>query len=264
MGWPGRRWRNDDRPTRDWRLSALDRYVFDLQGFLVFEHALDPGTVERLRSVIDAQSLPSPDETLERQRFGGGGRLFSWDPAFRDLLDHPLAMAVLEELIGPYVRLDHAYGIAMRPGTSGLGLHGPAEPFDSSQYYVHRMGVIRNGLVSLSWSLSDGVAGDGGFGCIPGSHRASSPLPPGAESLVVEVPQSAGSLLVFTEALVHCTIPWQGTSTRQAVLYKYAPGSTAWDPSPGVSPDVVASMSARQRRFFQPASVGGRIPTFES
>ena len=138
------------------------------------------------------------------------------------------------ELIGPNVRLDHAYGITMRPGTSGLGLHGPAEPFDSSQYYLHRMGVMRSGLLTLSWSLSGGGPGDGGFGCIPGSHRTSEPLPLGAESLVVEVPQPAGSLLVFTEALMHCTIPWQGADTRWAVLYKYSPGSTAWGSSPAV------------------------------
>ena len=264
MGWPGRRGRNEDRPTKAWRLSALDRYVFDLRGYLVFEHALDPGAVERLQSVINSRGLPPPDETIERQRFGQGGQLFAWDPAFCDLLDHPLAIAVLQELIGPYVRLDHAYGIAMRSGTSGLGLHGPAEPFDASQYYVHRMGAIRSGLLSLSWSLSDALPGDGGFGCIPGSHRASTPLPPGAESLVVEVPQSAGSLLVFTEALMHCTVPWQGAATRHALLYKYAPGSTAWDPSPGVRPEVVAAMSPRQRRFFQPPSVGGRVPTLDS
>ncbi len=264
MGWPARRWRNEDQPIRAWRLSALDRYVFDLRGYLVFEHVLDAPTVERLRSVIDAQGLPPPDETIDRQRFGQHGRLFSWDPAFCDLLDHPLAIAVLEDFIGPYVHLDHAYGIIMGAGTSGLGLHGPAEPFDSSQYYVYRMGVMRNGLLSLSWSLSDGSPGDGGFGCIPGSHRASAPLPPGAESLVVEVPQSVGSLLVFTEALMHCTIPWRGASTRQALLYKYSPGSTAWDPSPAAPPDVVAAMSARQRRLFQPPSVGGRQPTLET
>jgi hypothetical protein len=264
VGWPGRRGRNEDRPTKTWRLSALDRYVFDLRGYLVFEHALDPATVARLQAVINARGLPPPDETIERQRFGQGGQLFAWDPAFCDLLDHPLTIAVLQELIGPYVRLDHAYGIVMRPGTSGLGLHGPAEPFDSSQYYVHRMGVIRNGLVSLSWSLSDGLPGDGGFGCIPGSHRASTPLPAGAESLVVEVPQSAGSLLVFTEALMHCTVPWQGAAARHALLYKYSPGSTAWDPSPGAPPEVVAAMSPRQRRFFQPPSVGGRVPTLDS
>ena len=43
---------------RTWRLSALDRYVFDLRGYLLFEHALDPGTVDRLRSVINDQGLP--------------------------------------------------------------------------------------------------------------------------------------------------------------------------------------------------------------
>ena len=242
-------------------LSDLDRYVFDLQGYLLFEDALDSKTVERLRSVIAAQGLSPPNETIEGQRFGQGGQLFTWDLAFHDLLDHTLALAVLSELIGPYVRLDHAYGIAMRPGTSGLGLHGPAEPFDASQYYLYRMGAMRNGLLSLSWSLSDGAPGDGGFGCIPGSHRASGPLPVGAESLVVEVAQPQGSLLVFTEALMHCTIPWRGTDTRRTLIYKYSPGSTAWDPSPGVPPEVVASMSPRQRRFFQPPSVGGRVPT---
>jgi hypothetical protein len=171
---------------------------------------------------------------------------------------------VLVAFIGPLVRLDHAYGITMSPGTSGLGLHGPGEPFDASQYYVHRMGAIRNGLLTLSWSLTDGGPGNGGFGCIPGSHRASERLPAGAESLLVEVPQPAGSLLVFTEALMHCTVDWQGSGTRRALLYKYSPGSTAWGPWPPAPADVVSSMTPRQQRFFQPPSVGGRIPTVDS
>ena len=160
------------------------------------------------------------------------------------------------------MRLDHAYGIAMRPGTSGLGLHGPAEPFDASQYYLYRMGAMRNGLLSLSWSLSDGCPATVASAAFPASHRASAPLPPGAESLVVEVPQSQGSLLVFTEALMHCTIPWQGASTRHALLYKYSPGSTAWDPSPAAPRRSGGIDVGRQRRFFQPPSVGGRTPTF--
>jgi hypothetical protein len=242
-------------------LSALDRYTFDLRGYLLFEGVLDRRTVARLRDAIEVQRLPPADDTIERQRFGQGGRLFSWDRSFCDLVDHPVALTVLLDLIGPYVRLDHAYGITMAPGTAGLGLHGPAEPFDASQYYVHRMGVMRCGLLSLCWSLADARPGDGGFGCIPGSHRASYPLPAGAESLMVEVPQPAGSLLVFTEALMHRTYPWRGSDTRWALLYKYSPGSTAWDPNPAAPPDVVATMSARQRRFFQAPAVGGRAPT---
>jgi hypothetical protein len=244
-------------------LTPLDRYTFDLRGYLLFEGVLDHKLEARLRQAIDSQRLPPADETIERQRFGQGGQLFAWDRAFGDLIDHPAALAVLAELIGPYVRLDHAYGITMRPGTPGLGLHGPEEPFDSSQYYLSRLGAMRSGLLSLCWSLSEGGPGAGGFGCIPGSHRASYPLPPGAESLVVEVPQPAGSLLVFTEALMHRTEIWRGPDTRWVLLYKYSPGSTAWDPYPPVPAHVVATLSARQQRFFQPPFVGGRAPTLD-
>jgi hypothetical protein len=244
-------------------LGALERYRFDLQGYLLFEDVLRPHQVGSLRTAVERQHLPEPDETIERQRFGQGGQLFEWDRGFAELVDHPLVTAVLAELVGPYVRLDHAYGIVMRPGTSGLGVHGPAEPFDPAQYYLHRMGQMRSGLLSFSWSLADGRAGDGGFGCVPGSHKASEPLPAGAEALVVEVPQPAGSLLVFTEALVHCTLPWRGAGTRRAVLYKYSPGSSAWDGRPAAAPEVVATMTARQRRFFEPPFVGGRRPALD-
>ncbi|MGH9125901.1 MAG: phytanoyl-CoA dioxygenase family protein, partial [Acidimicrobiales bacterium] len=135
--------------------------------------------------------------------------------------------------------------------------------FYASQYYLHRMGAMRSGLLTFTWSLVDTCAGDGGFGCIPGSHKANEPLPRGAESLLVEVPQKAGSLLVFTEALMHCTVPWRAKDTRWAVLFKYSPGATAWGATPAAPPELVGRMTPRQQRFFQPPSVGGRVPTFD-
>ena len=252
-------WRR--RPSwRVHRLSALDRYAFDTGGYLLVEGVLGPGEVDALRAVVAAQGLSEPAESVASQRFGWNGDLLTWDPALRDLVDHPLVVEVLAAFIGPHVRLDHAYGIAMRPGTSGLGVHGPAWPFDPAQYYVHRAGAIRSGLLTFSWSLTDGGPGSGGFGCIRGSHRAAEPLPAGAERLVEEVAQPAGSLLVFTEALVHCTLPWRGSSTRQALLYKYSPGSSAWAAGPAAPPEVVALMTDRQRCLLEPPFVGGRQP----
>ena len=244
-------------------LSSLQQYAFDVDGYLLLDHALDGRTVRRLRSAIEAQRLPAPDGTIGRQRFGGQGQLFEWDPAFTDLIDHPWVVAVLRDLIGSHVRLDHAYGIVMAPGTAGLGLHGPAEPFDPAQYYVSRLGVPRSGLLAFSWALTDGQPGQGGFGCIPGSHRATVALPPGAESMLVEVPQPAGSLLVFTEAMAHCTIPWEGPGPRLVVMLKYSPGNSAWDPEPAAPPATVAAMPEARRLFFQPPSVGGRRPVIE-
>lgn len=244
-------------------LGALDRYTFDVRGYLLFEDVLAPSTVAELRDAVAARGLPPPGPSVESQRFGWNGDLLRWHRGFRNLVDHPLVLAVLSDLVGPHVRLDHAYGIAMSPGTSGLGLHGPVRPFDPAQYYVHRGGAMRSGLVAFSWSLTGGTPGQGGFGCIPGSHRADEPLPVGADALVQEVPQPPGSLLVFTEALVHCTLPWRGDGTRLALLYKYSPGSSAWSGAVVAPPDVVGVLTERQRRLVEPPYVGGRPPALD-
>lgn len=241
-------------------LTPLERYAFDTRGYLLFADVLPAATIDRLQRALAGQNLPPAGESIESQRFGWHGELLAWHQGFRDLMDHPLVCAVLETFIGPYARMDHAYGIVMAPGTGGLGVHGPAWPFDPAQYYLHRAGTIRSGLVSLSWALSDGRPGDGGFGCIPGSHRADEPLPQGADTLVQEVVQPAGSLLVFTEALVHCTLPWSGGGDRRVLLYKYSPGSSTWAPAASAPPAALEAMTDRQRRLLEPPYVGGRRP----
>ncbi len=245
------------------RMSAIGRYQFDVSGFLVFEDALDPAEMSTLRKAIEGQGINPPGEAVMEQRFGFQSDLLALHQAFRDLIDHPLAVDVLAELIGPHARLDHCYGIAMRAGTAGLGLHGPATPFDASQYYLYRGGRMRSGLLSFNWALTDAEPGQGGFGCIPGSHRAEEPVPEGAESLVVEIPQRAGSLLVFTEALVHCTVPWNGSEDRLALLYKYSPGNSTWACYPAARPEVLPLLTPRQRKLVEPPYVGGREPSLD-
>ena len=238
--------------------SALDRYAFDCRGWVLQEDVLDAATVSSLREAIAEQRLPPPGPTIEQQRFGGHGELLRWDPGFRELLDHPVVVDALSWLVGPTARLDHSYGIMMRPGTGGLGLHGPQQPFDPSQFYVHRGGRMWNGLVAFLWALTEAEPGNGGFGCISGSHKADEPLPPDAHGLVEEVTQRAGSVVVFTEALFHCTIPWTGADDRYSLLYKYCPGHMAWARRPPATPDVVATLSERQRLLVEPPYVEAR------
>lgn len=242
------------------KFSALHRYLFDCRGWVLFEDVLDGGDVAALRDAIAAQDLPRAGVSVTQQRFGEHGDLLRWHAGFRDLVDHPLVLDALRHLVGPTARLDHSYGIVMRPGTSGLGLHGPVPPFDPSQFYVYRGGQMWNGMVAFSWALTDAAPGQGGFGCLSGSHRAEEPLPPGAERLVEEVPQRRGSLVVFTEALFHCTVPWAGTEDRFSLLYKFCPGNSAWARRAPAPPDVVELLSARQRVLVEPPAVEGHSP----
>lgn len=234
-------------------LTDHERYRFDLHGYLVRRDVLSSREVRALRAAVAGLSLPTPGTTIQSQRFRDHlGR----HQAFRDLMDHAGIIDVLVDLCGPFVRLDHAYGIVMVSGTSGLALHGGGTPHDPAQYYRVVDGRMVNGLVAVQWALVDHRPGDGGFCCIPGSHKASFARPePGETDLVVEVPMRAGDLVVFTEALTHGTLPWRGVEDRLTLLYKYSPGHLSWGREWETYPPLVPMLTPRQRRLVQPPSV---------
>ena len=239
-------------------LSDAERYEFDLRGFLVRRGALTPAEVDSLNSAVDGLALAEPAETIQSQRFSGHlGR----SAAFQALIDHPAVLDVVVELCGRHVRLDHAYGIVMAPGTSGLGLHGGATPFDPAQYYVTRGGRIHCGLVAAQWALVDHPPGGGGFCCVPGSHKAAFELPTDPDAaLVQEVELRAGDVVLFTEALTHATVDWQGPGTRRALLYKYSPGSSTWAEETRWPAELVGQLTDRQKLLLQPPSVAYHQP----
>jgi len=240
-------------------LTAQQRYAFDVNGFLVLEGVLSSDHAAYLSSVVEARRLPPAGPSIASQRFED--EFLLWDDGFRDLLDQDTVLPLLRDLVGDHVRLDHAYGIVMAPNSSGLGLHGGGTPLDPSQYYLHRGGRMYNGLTTVTWSLVDSGPGQGGFGCIPGSHKAAEPLPPEIpSSWVREVPLRAGSVLLFTEALTHCTVPWTAPVERRAVLFKYAPGHLAWNRWKEPRRALWRSLSDRQRRLFQPPAVSPHEP----
>jgi hypothetical protein len=242
-------------------LTPEARYFFDVNGYLVIDGVLPRREAQRLNELVTAQRLPAPAGSITSQRFDAG--FLRWDPGFRALLDHRVVLPRLRDLLGDFLRLDHAYGIVMAPGTSGLGLHGGGTPWDPSQYYVHRGGRMHNGVTTVTWSLVDAEPGHGGFGCIPGSHKAAEPLPGRVPAeWVREIPMAAGSLLIFTEALTHTTLPWAAPYDRRALLFKYSPGHLAWGRHEAAPADLWPLLNGTQRRLFQPPAVAPHDPLF--
>lgn len=233
-------------------LTAEERYEFDLRGYLIRRGALTPDMVRLLRLAVVELGHGRAGDTIQSQRFSGH---LVHHKVFRDLIDHQAVLEPLLEMCGPNVRLDHTYGITMRPASGGLGLHGGGTPHDPAQFYRVENGRMYNGLVAVQWALVDHRPGDGGFGCIPGSHKASFALPKAPSDLVTEVPLAAGDVVLFTEALTHCTIAWRGAADRLSLLYKYAPGHLAWGTDYENLAALASLVSERQRRFLQPPAV---------
>jgi ectoine hydroxylase-related dioxygenase (phytanoyl-CoA dioxygenase family) len=127
---------------------------------------------------------------------------------------------------------------------------------------------MRSGLTAVTYCLTGAAPGDGGFCCIPGSHKSNfaTSLPADVRTYrrqphyLVQPALQPGDAVIFTEALVHGTAPWRAGHERRALLYKYSPGHSAWMGEYYDAGDY-PGLSERQRRILAPPSVGDRPPS---
>ena len=158
-------------------MTPHERYLFDLQGFIEVPDALDVAQLAELNRILDEKidGAMAPDATTHRFGF----TMLDWGPAFRDLVDNPRIVPYLEQLVSPRFRLDHDYADIIRKGDGPIGtsLHGGAIPFDPLYSYTCVNEEIRCGLTVVAYNLKDVNPGDGGFGCVPGSHKSNFRFP---------------------------------------------------------------------------------------
>jgi|EP01046_Picozoa_sp_COSAG06_P016122 hypothetical protein len=214
-------------------------FEFDINGFICVRNVLDAATVERMNSALEASEsfhsdLHGPGRDGTRFKFG------HVDPMFMELMEQPTMLAFLREIMGEWFRLDHTTGIAMSSDRHAKGapwevlenLHGGEKGDQGEHHYQYHQGRIYNNLTVIMFMLADVNPGDGGFTCIPGSHKANHPWPDEvyphsllASSHLVHQPSlKKGDMLIFTEALVHGTTYWTGEQDRRLVSFKFCPG----------------------------------------
>jgi ectoine hydroxylase-related dioxygenase (phytanoyl-CoA dioxygenase family) len=233
-----------DGPAIATGLSHKTKYLFDLNGFIVLRGVFNADEVTSANAAIDAHedselherkgqlrtsglygrqsSALSGDGSTGRKDMGG---MLGWEKPhcepFRNLLCHKHVAPVLNELLGVGYRLDHSpLMITQEKGAEGHTLHGgavtesgePAWPLA----YEFRHGQMRNQLLTVCMQLQDAGPGDGGFCVVPGSHKSNYPVPPDLADLAdpelaefVQQPEMyPGDVLLFTEAVLHGTLPW--------------------------------------------------------
>lgn len=247
-------------------MTDEEKFLFDLQGFIVLPGVLTRAECEALIAEADAVWPAHPDDGPFRRC----EQISKWGDAFRDLMDHPKVLPYLVELIGRRLRIDHDYCIFMREGAEGLPIHGGPRRIETDHWYYYADGVMRNGLTVATWNLSDAPEGAGGFICVPGSHKTNfmMNLPEEVRAdrrrvpWVVQPELAAGDVLIFTEALMHGTRAWQAPHERRTLLFKYSPPHSSWRIEPYRIEDYPGA-SEQQKRLMAPPSVEHHPPVLE-
>ena len=260
-------------------MTEKEQFLFDLRGFVVLEDVLTPEEVEAGNEAVDrhidlvekrqpglSQGADNLVAETGRGEFRQNPLTFEqpWCMPFRRMLTHPKIIGFFNEVLGAGFRLDHGPGlIQMDSNTEGHRLHG-GMTFDPSQYHGFSHGKMHCGLCVAAWQLTDTASGDGGFACIPGSHKANYRPPMEVLTLdedwgcVEQVVAKAGSVVIFNEALVHGTLPWRlPNRMRRSILFKYSPGFMAWGSPANTCP--IANPTPEEEAIYQSPRRTGRV-----
>ncbi len=239
-------------------LTDEQKFLFDLEGYIVLPGVLGAAECDTLSELADRAWPRGAGDGLFRRAEG----ISLWDQSLLNLMDHPKLLPVMADLIGSRLRIDHDYCIFMQKGAPSQMIHGGPRRIETDHWYHYADGVIRNGLTVATYALTDSDEGDGGFVCVPGSHKTNFmqhlPLPVREQNeqphYVRNPPLKKGDVLIFTEALMHGTRTWRADHERRALLYKYSPPHSTWR----IEPYDLArypNATAQQRRLMAPPSV---------
>lgn len=222
-------------------VTEEDRFLFDLQGFLMLRSVLTPtecaAFIEVLRR-LEAQEyedrfldLNGPDRPgratkqvgrAHQIRLNGVLRL---DPIFDMLIDHPRVVPYLREFV-EVPQLINTWSITKFKGAVHSGWH---RGVPTSDFICHGGGQVRTLMCNTVYFLTDNGPEDGCVVALPGSHKSSFDLSwddydglalPGSTPITGK----AGDVLIFSEAVIHNGLLKTTEGERSNIYFNFMHG----------------------------------------
>jgi ectoine hydroxylase-related dioxygenase (phytanoyl-CoA dioxygenase family) len=216
-------------------LTEQQKYLFDLQGYVVLKNVVPPKVVEACNRVLDLFENMPPEEFPPPLVLGTPktkeelyiANILESAPAFIPLIDIPEVLSIIEGVTGGPYRLNHTYTIyRWKDGYTQMHMHGT--PIISKCQYHCRNGQMVSTLTKAVFPMIDCDIDDGCFAVIPGAHKSNFPRPwgnhPDENPVLTPIPAKVGDAIIFTEALTHGSVMNISGRRRRTVYYCYSIG----------------------------------------
>jgi hypothetical protein len=233
--------------------SQLEKYLFDLNGYILIKKALQKKEVKECNKIIDKL------KNLKNGKWNGyvhghnyGGKeglnlqqIYESGKPFEKLIDHPSWINHMLEFVGGKGTFDHLHGplfidenfANIRGPGEAIGIHSGNPEGIKRNNYRYQNGKFHCSQVNILIALNDIGSGDGGTVIIPGSHKSNIQHPEyktnkmkkntvsSAEKMTgaVEVFLNAGDALLFVDSLCHGSAKRINEGERRIVVYRYGP-----------------------------------------
>ncbi len=216
-------------------MTEEQKYLFDLQGYVILENVLPPSYIEECNAVLDRIEALGPDDYPEgviqsKPRTESElyiSNIVEADPLFHRLIDVPEVIDLIREVSLGLFRLNHAYGI-YHWGKGYTYLHMAGTPIHPKASYMCQNGQIFSVLTKAAFPVQNHDVEDGCFAVIPGSHKANFTRPwgdhPDENPPLIPVPAQPGDAIIFTEALTHGSVVNYSGRARRSLYCCYSVG----------------------------------------
>ncbi|TVQ27478.1 MAG: hypothetical protein EA382_03645 [Spirochaetaceae bacterium] len=269
-------------------VSEMDRYLFDLRGYLVLPKAIDGDHVARLNAGIDEIPAMNPGdwfgyvhrENFEASRGIAYQQIYEAGAPFEELIDHRAWIDHVKEFIGGEGTFDYNHGelfidenfASIRGPGGAIGLHsGGHERVKRTQFRFDN-GRFMCGQINILIALTPIGPGDGATMVIPGSHKSSFIHPQFAKQKIgdgasvdgvegaIEVHLEPGDAILFVDALSHGSARRVNDGDRRILVYRYGPSWGFFRFGYRPSPELLARLTPRRRTIVWPHEPWPREP----
>jgi hypothetical protein len=280
-----------------WRVSEpacteIERYLFDLRGYLVLKGALSRAELAACNATLDeVQDFVGTgwhgNVHLHHDPKGQEGLLlqqvYEAGPVWESLLDHPAWYDKAVHFIGSDdpenfdgnhgpAFVDECFASVRRPGEA-VRLHSGGHVRTIRTQFRYHNGRFHCGQINALMALNDIGPGDGATMLIPGSHKANLPHPQtvpvslrhehrsvdGIEG-AIEVHLDAGDVLLFVDAIMHGSARRVTPGQRRIAVYRYGPSWGSFRLPFRPSEALLERLTPRRRQLVMPQPPVQRPP----
>lgn len=262
--------------------TELERYLFDLNGYIVVKNALKKSEVNACNKIIDKLKNLKNGEWqgyIHGHNYGGKEglnlqQIYEAGKPFEKLIDHPSWIHHMLEFVGGKGTFDHYHGplfidenfANVRGPGEAIGIHSGNPEGIQRNHYRYQDGKFHCSQVNNLLALTDIGEGDGGTVVIPSSHKSNIQHPEyktnvmkknkmtSAETMTAskEIYLKAGDGLIFVDSLCHGSAKRVNKGERRIVVYRYGPSWGFFRHPYRPSKKLLKNLNTFQRQIVMP------------
>lgn len=262
--------------------TELERYLFDLNGYIVVKNALKKSEVNACNKIIDKLKNLKNGEWqgyIHGHNYGGKEglnlqQIYEAGKPFEKLIDHPSWIHLMLEFVGGKGTFDHNHGplfidenfANVRGPGEAIGIHSGNPEGIQRNHYRYQDGKFHCSQVNILLALTDIGEGDGGTVVIPSSHKSNIQHPEyktnvmkknkitSAETMTAskEIYLKAGDGLIFVDSLCHGSAKRINKGERRIVVYRYGPSWGFFRHPYRPSKNLLKNLNTFQRQIVMP------------